>query len=205
VPSPFLTRGLIGPSRQFGPNSIYNPQLYAIIAGAILPFPFWFLQRRHPDSWAKFVSTPVVLLGVSYIPPATGINYSSWFAVGFVFQYIIRKRNFAWWSKYNYVTGAALDCGPYFVSPPRRPFDPLCEPVAKSTFGWRTGTVLSLITIFFLLQLPKGGFNVNWWGNSVFLKSASLRCFSGSVDLAQPLLPHRRRYRKHAAALNSER
>lgn len=110
----FLIRGLIGPSRQFGPHSIYNPQLYAIIAGAFLPLPFWIMQRRRPDSWTKFVSTPVVLLGVSFIPPATGINYSSWFAVGFVFQFIIRKRNFAWWSKYNYITGAALDCGLYF-------------------------------------------------------------------------------------------
>ncbi|KAI9511495.1 OPT-domain-containing protein [Russula earlei] len=136
--------GLIGPSRQFGPGSIYHPQLYAIIAGALLPLPFWIMQRRRPDSWAKFVSTPVVLLGVSFIPPATGINYSSWFAVGFVFQFIIRKRNFAWWSKYNYITGAALDCG----------------------------TVLSLLTIFFTLQLPKGGFTVNWWGNSVFQNTA---------------------------------
>ena len=110
----FSIRGLIGPSRQFGRGSIYYPQLYAIIVGALLPFPFWIMQRRRPDSWAKFVSTPVVLLGVSFIPPATGINYSAWFAVGFVFQFIIRKRNFAWWSKYNYVTGAALDCGLFF-------------------------------------------------------------------------------------------
>jgi hypothetical protein len=112
----FSIRGLIGPSRQFGRGSIYYPQLYAIIVGALLPFPFWIMQRRRPDSWAKFVSTPVVLLGVSFIPPATGINYSSWFAVGFVFQFIVRKRNFAWWSKYNYVTGAALDCGLFFFT-----------------------------------------------------------------------------------------
>ena len=110
----FPIRGLIGPSRQFGPDSIYHAQLYAIVIGALLPLPFWLIQRRRPDSWAKFVSTPVVLLGVSYIPPSVGINYSSWFAVAFVFQYIVRKRNFAWWSKYNYVTGAALDCGLYF-------------------------------------------------------------------------------------------
>lgn len=107
----FNIRGLIGPSRQFGHRSIYNPQLYAIIVGALLPLPFWLMQRRRPDSWAKYVSTPVVLLGVSYIPPAVGINYSAWFAVGFVFQFVIRKRNFAWWSKYNYITGAALDSG----------------------------------------------------------------------------------------------
>src|SRR5579863_8736922 len=165
----FPIRGLIGPSRQFGPNSIYHGQLYAMIVGALLPLPFWIIQRRRPDSWAKFVSTPVVLLGVSYIPPAVGINYSSWFAIGFVFQFIVRKRNFAWWSKYNYVTGAALDCGLYFhvFSLARR-----CLVTDWPTSGLCTGTVLSLMTIFFVLQLPKGGFNVNWWGNNVFTNSA---------------------------------
>lgn len=165
----FPIRGLIGPSRQFGPHSIYHAQLYAIIIGALLPLPFWFVQRRRPDSWAKYVSTPVVLLGVSYIPPSVGINYSSWFAVGFVFQFIVRKRNFAWWSKYNYVTGAALDCGLYFYvfSLARRRL------VTDGPTSWLcAGTVLSLLAIFFVLQLPRGGFNVNWWGNSVFTNSA---------------------------------
>lgn len=56
----------------------------------------------------------MILNGVSNIPPATGINYSSWFAVGFVFQYWIRKKNFAWWSKFNYVASSALDSGELF-------------------------------------------------------------------------------------------
>ena len=111
---------------------MYQPQLYAIILGALLPIPFWLCQRRRPNSWAKYISTyvsssfppslslrrvaesrdrPVVLNGVSYIPPSTGINFSSWFMVGFIFQYVVRKRNFAWWSKFNYVTSAALDIG----------------------------------------------------------------------------------------------
>lgn len=57
----------------------------------------------------------MILNGVSNIPPATGINYSSWFAVGFVFQYWIRKKNFAWWSKFNYVASSALDSGEFYV------------------------------------------------------------------------------------------
>lgn len=117
--------GLIGPTRQFGPGTILHPQLYAIAVGAVLPIPFWLWQRRYPSSWVKFINTPVILNGVSFIPPATGINYSSWFVVGFIFQYVVRKRNFAWWSKFNYVTSAALD----------------------------SGTVLSLIVIFFTLQV----------------------------------------------------
>ncbi|KLO10879.1 OPT oligopeptide transporter [Schizopora paradoxa] len=137
--------GLIGPNRQFGSGSIYHFQLYAIIIGALLPLPFWLWQRRRPDSWVKYVSIPIILNGVSFIPPATGINYSSWFFVGFIFQYLIRRRNFGWWSKFNYVTSAALD----------------------------SGTVLSLIFIFFALQFPKGGgFAVNWWGNLVYQNTA---------------------------------
>ncbi|KAJ7647777.1 OPT oligopeptide transporter protein-domain-containing protein [Roridomyces roridus] len=137
--------GLIGPSRQFGTSSIYHPQLYALLVGAFLPLPFWFWQRRYPNSWVKYISTPVILNGVSGIPPATGINYSSWFAVGAIFQYFIRKRNFAWWSKFNYVTSAALDCG----------------------------TVISLIVIFFTLQFPdNGNIELNWWGNNVYENTA---------------------------------
>ncbi|KIK61243.1 hypothetical protein GYMLUDRAFT_43305 [Collybiopsis luxurians FD-317 M1] len=137
--------GLIGPTRQFGTGSIYHPHLYAIAIGAVLPIPFWLYQRKYPNSWIRYVSTPVILNGVSAIPPATGINYSSWFAVGFVFQYLIRKRNFAWWAKFNYVTSAAFDCG----------------------------TVISLIFIFFTLQFPKGGsISVNWWGNKVYENTA---------------------------------
>ncbi|KAF8141153.1 OPT oligopeptide transporter protein-domain-containing protein [Boletus edulis] len=144
--------GLIGPTRQFGPHSLYQPELYAIIVGAFLPLPFWLWQRRYPNSWVKFVSTPVILNGVSYIPPAAGINYSAWFATGFVFQYLVRKRNFAWWSKFNYVTSAALD----------------------------SGTVLAAIVIFATLAFPRGGIYLNWWGNTVFENSKRLLLSSTS-------------------------
>jgi hypothetical protein len=103
--------GLIGPSRQFGAGALYHPEVYALIVGAFLPIPFWLWQRRRPGSVLRYVNVPVFLNGVMYLPPATGINYSSWFAVGFVFQYLLRRRNFAWWSKFNYITSAALDSG----------------------------------------------------------------------------------------------
>ena len=143
-------RGLIGPSRQFGTGTIYHPHVYAFIIGAFIPLPFWLWRQRYPRSWVRWVSTPLILLGMFSIPPATGINYSSCVLVGFIFQYLIRKRNFAWWSKFNYVTSAALD----------------------------SGTMISVLFIFFTLQFPKGGtIAVNWWGNNVFMKS--VLCQSG--------------------------
>ena len=120
-----IPRGLIGPTRQFGTHSIYHPHLYCILIGAIMPIPFYLWQRRYPKSWVRYVSTPVIIAGLSAIPPATGINYSSWFLVAFIFQYLIRKKNFAWWSKFNYVLSSALD----------------------------SGTVISVMVIFFTLQV----------------------------------------------------
>lgn len=121
---------------------MYQPELYAIIGGALLPLPFWLWQRRYPNSWVKFVSTPVILSGVAYIPPASGINYSAWFATGFVFQYLVRKRNFAWWSKFNYVTSAALDSGKLSSI-----YADACPDISP------LGTVLSALVIFFTLAV----------------------------------------------------
>ncbi len=162
-----LCRGLIGPNRQFGSGSIYHFQLYAIIIGALLPIPFWLWQRRRPDSWVKYVSIPIILNGVSFIPPATGINYSSWFFVGFIFQYLIRRRNFGWWSKFNYVTSAALDSGTVLS-------------LIFIFFTLQVRIIFSTVTNFFdadlYLQFPKGGkIEVNWWGNLVYQNSEHAR------------------------------
>jgi len=68
--------------------------------------------------------------------------------------------------------------------------------------GDRTGTVLSLLTIFLTLQLPKGGFEVNWWGNTVFTNSLSFSCRSFSLVFLThySLLVHRCRLGRPATA-----
>ncbi|KAJ1307232.1 hypothetical protein OPQ81_001346 [Rhizoctonia solani] len=146
--------GLIGPTRTFGKGAIYNPQLYALVFGALIPIPFWLWQRKFPQSRLRYVNIPVLLNGPMWIPPATGINYSSWFVVGFIFQYVVRRRNFRWWSKFNYALSAALD----------------------------SGTLVSLLVLFFCVQFPLGDKgNVKWWGNTVHMNTADYR--------RQPWLP----------------
>ena len=49
--------------------------------------------------------------GLDDIPPACAVNYVPWTILGFIFQYIIRRRHFTFWAKYNYVLSAALDTG----------------------------------------------------------------------------------------------
>ncbi|KAH7098305.1 OPT-domain-containing protein [Auriculariales sp. MPI-PUGE-AT-0066] len=132
--------GLLGPTRQFGKGGMYHPELYALVFGALLPIPFWLYQRRYPQGKAKLISIPVILNGVAQIPPATAINYSSWFVVAFIFQYVVRRARFGWWSKFNYVLSAALD----------------------------SGTVMGIMVIFFCLQLPKSISPPQWWGNTVY-------------------------------------
>lgn len=68
--------------------------LWFFLVGALLPIPFYFLARRYPLSFWRFINIPVFFSGVSSIPPATGINYSSWFAVGAIFQYYVRRFHF---------------------------------------------------------------------------------------------------------------
>ena len=79
-------RGLIGPTRQFGSATIYHGYLWALPVGALLPVLFWWWQRRFPNTRLKYINTAVFLNGTTLIPPATGINYSSWFLVGFIFR-----------------------------------------------------------------------------------------------------------------------
>jgi len=148
--------GLIGPTRQFGNGSVYHVELFGLVIGAILPIPFWYWQRTYPKSRVKYVSIPVLLNGPTFIPPSTGINFSSWFSVGFIFQYLIRTRSFRWWSKFNYILSAALD----------------------------SGTIVSVVFVFFTLQYPKGGtLSVNWWGNTAWTATDD---YAGTPFLTTP-------------------
>jgi len=103
--------GLIGPARMFGPESIYNPVLYFFLFGALLPIPFYYLGKRYPTSWVKYINIPVILTATAIMPPAKTIAYPMWCLIGFIFQYVIRRRYKVWFDKYNYVLSAGLDSG----------------------------------------------------------------------------------------------
>ncbi|KAF8526000.1 OPT oligopeptide transporter [Hysterangium stoloniferum] len=141
--------GVIGPARQFSSGQIYYSLVFFFLVGAFMPVVPWLITRKYPSSFARYINFPVILSGTGLIPPATAINYVPWALVGFVFQYVIRRRHFSWWAKYNYVLSAALD----------------------------SGVAISTIVIFFALQYPQNGqIGLNtiqaWWGNAGFQKTA---------------------------------
>ena len=93
--------GVIGPARQFSAGQIYNKLLWFFLIGATVPIISYFAQKRFPNSFLKYLHWPVIFTGTGLIPPATPSNYVTWCVVGFIFNYIIRRRWFSWWTKYN--------------------------------------------------------------------------------------------------------
>lgn len=81
-------------------------------------------------------------------------------------EYLIRRRNFRWWSKFNYILSSSLDSGSFLSLE-------LYFRVPVTNLRLRIGTTIGLIVIFLTLQLPKGGtIAINWWGNTVMDNSA---------------------------------
>ena len=139
-----LVWGGIGPQRLFSPGAIYGPMMWFFLIGAVLPIPFYYLARRFPLSYWRYINIPILFAGLSSMPPASGVNYSSWLLVGFSFQWFMRRYHFRWWMRYNYILAAGLDAG----------------------------VAISVLFIFFFLQLPKGGVSLNWWGNTAWQNTA---------------------------------
>jgi len=141
--------GVIGPALQFSKGQIYYGLVFFFLIGAALPAGAYLISRRWPNTFLKYVNFPVIFSGTAFIPPASAVNYVPWAIVGFIFQYVIRRRHFSWWTKYNYVLSAALD----------------------------SGVAVSIVLIFFILQYPKNGTIgensiATWWGNTVFENTA---------------------------------
>ncbi|KAL1669798.1 OPT oligopeptide transporter protein-domain-containing protein [Schizophyllum commune] len=136
--------GVIGPKLQFSAGQVYYTLTFFFLIGAACPVILWLITKKYPTTILNYLNFPLVFSGTSDIPPATAVNYVGWATVGFVFQYLIRRRWFGFWTKYNYVLSAALDAG----------------------------TALGIIAVYFCLQYPANGTigaNTlqNWWGNTV--------------------------------------
>ncbi|CAD0029424.1 unnamed protein product [Aureobasidium pullulans] len=123
--------------RMFQSGQVYSALMYFFLIGPVVTILVYLLYRRHPNSWLKYINVPIFFNAAGNIPPANTTQYSLWFIFGFVFNFLIRRKAFEWWKKYNYLTQAAMD----------------------------TGTALATIVIFFALSYH--GVKWKWWGNEV--------------------------------------
>ncbi|CAM0945228.1 unnamed protein product [Alopecurus aequalis] len=131
--------GLIGPRRMLYPGGVYSKLIYFFLFGAIAPIPVWILAHAFPEKkWIKLIIVPALFMAGSRIPPASAVNFISWFIIGFVFNYLVFRRRKEWWAKYSLIFSIALDTG-----------------VAAMAF---------LTTLALQMQGING---VDWWGSAV--------------------------------------
>lgn len=135
--------GVVGPNRFFGPGALYRPLIWAFPIGFFAPILIWLIGRRSSASsaWRK-VNLPVLFGSLSWIPPATGLNFSVWAVVCFLFNSHLRRRAPAWWGKYTMTLSAALD----------------------------SGLAFGVLVVFFCFLYPGWGWldSLQWWGTRVF-------------------------------------
>ncbi|KAK5996142.1 Sexual differentiation process protein isp4 [Cladobotryum mycophilum] len=129
--------GAIGPKRIFGSGQLYSPLGWGFLAGAILPIPFYFLQKRYPNSWVRYVHIPVLLNGPLELSPYNLMHLWPATVISFVFNFYIKSRWLGWWQRYAYVFTSSM----------------------SSAIG------ISAIVIFFAVQFH--AVNLDWWGNNV--------------------------------------
>ncbi|KAI5463758.1 OPT oligopeptide transporter protein-domain-containing protein [Mariannaea sp. PMI_226] len=132
--------GVVGPDEFFGPKAIYRGLVWFFPLGAILPIPLWLYWRRNRTSIIRKVNLPVIFGAMSWIPPATGLNFSVWVLVCYVFNYLIKNRHNPWWSKYTMTLSAALD----------------------------SGLAFGILVVFFGFIYPGWMQGFHWWGTEVY-------------------------------------
>lgn len=109
--------GVMGPMRQFTSQGVYGNLNYFFLAGAVLPFPFYFLAKRFPEKkWIQLINIPVILSATSTMPPARAVNFISFLAIGIFFNIYIYKVNKKWWARHAYIMAAALNAGVAFMA-----------------------------------------------------------------------------------------
>ncbi|KAI0267969.1 OPT oligopeptide transporter protein-domain-containing protein [Russula aff. rugulosa BPL654] len=136
--------GVIGPRRLFSHGQLYYGLIFFFLVGILAPLFQWILHKNTSISQSHSATRPAC--------PCDPLNYVPMVFVCFIFNYIIRRRNFDWWAKYNYLLSAGLNAG----------------------------YTIGLLIIFFTLQYPKNGTIgldsiQKWWGNTVYMKTADYK------------------------------
>jgi OPT family oligopeptide transporter len=159
-----LIWGAVGPRRFFATDALYHPLLYFFILGALLPIAIYLLRKFvfTQSKWFARAHAPLLLGGLNYIPPASGTNYGSWAIVGLIFGLWLKRREHAWWRRYNFVLSSALDCS----------------------------VAIAGILIFFTIFYTGAADNFSWWGTDVYKKTCDWKgCAYRTIEKGQTFGP----------------
>lgn len=139
--------GVVGPAEFFGRRATYHPLVWSFLLGVVAPLPLWLYARRRRASLLRKVNLPVLLGSLSWIPPATGLNFSVWALVCFAFNHLARRRAPAWWAKYTMALSAALD----------------------------SALACGIVIVFFAFVYPGWMDRFSWWGTEVYRRGCDWR------------------------------
>jgi hypothetical protein len=73
------------------------------------------MHKKFRMDFLKYVNFPLIFIGAGSLPPATPINFVPWVLVCFIFDYVIRRRRFGWWCKYNCELNFTIPAMPIFT------------------------------------------------------------------------------------------
>ena len=95
----------------FSVGARYQWITLAFLVGFVIPLPFYFLHRLFPRAGFWYWNTAIITFYIGWL--CVGINSSilSYFIVGFISQFYLRKYKPEWFIKYNYIMSAAMDGG----------------------------------------------------------------------------------------------
>ncbi|TEA16818.1 Oligopeptide transporter 2 [Colletotrichum sidae] len=127
---------LVGPKKLFA-SSFFKPVLYGFPAGAVGPLVIWFLHKKFPKARFDLWNSTIFFASAATFHGNLSTGPFTTFLVGTFFNFYLYRYRRAFWNKWAYISGAALD----------------------------TGFNANLLFIFVFLGTT-GAVMVNWWGNN---------------------------------------
>ena len=96
-----LQWGVVGPHRLFSHGQLYFGLVFFFLVGVFAPLVQWILHKKFRIEFFKYINFPVAFGSTNYMPTATPLNFMPWVFLCFIFNYVVRRRHFDWWAKYN--------------------------------------------------------------------------------------------------------
>lgn len=84
--------GLIGPGRLYSAGKLYSGLLHFFWIGALMPVVTWLAWEHTKRNFFRKINGPLIFVGTYNVPPATGINYSSWALVDLISNRWIKEK-----------------------------------------------------------------------------------------------------------------
>jgi hypothetical protein len=139
-----LQWGVIGPGRLFSHGQLYYGLVFFFLAGILAPLLQWILLKKFRIGFLRYINFPVAFGGTGNKPPATPLNCMLSVVVCFIFNYIVRRRHFDWWAKYN------------------------CESLRDEAIGW---LIFSNARLAAVLRVANFRYVGRWIGRRLFSRS----------------------------------